>query len=89
VAAAPSSSRVWPAKAPERAVLNNPAGNSYLRGQPGIGIDPSASRGTEACLGGGSLACVGSAEVHVQSHLLVRDVIAGTGLIHPLIFVGT
>jgi hypothetical protein len=48
-----------------------------LRGQPGIGIDPSAGRGTEARPGGGGLACVGSAEVHVQSHLLVRDVIAG------------
>ena len=53
------------------------AWGSRLRGQPGIGLDPSAGGGAETCSGSGSLARVGQTKVHVQSHLLVRDVFAG------------
>ena len=36
-----------------------PARHLHLRGQPGIGVNPSAGRGTEARLGGGSFTRVG------------------------------
>jgi hypothetical protein len=60
--------RIRPA-APVRGLL--------LRGQPGIGLEPSAGGGAEARLGGGGLSRVGSAEFHIKSHLLIRDVFAG------------
>ena len=48
-----------------------------LGGQPGIGLKPSAGGGAEGRLGGGGLSRVGSTQVHVKSHLLIRDVVAG------------
>ena len=52
-------------------------GGLALGGQPGIGIEPGAGAGADACPGGGDLAGVGPAMVHVQSRLLVGDVRAG------------
>jgi hypothetical protein len=52
---------------------------SLLRGHPGIGVQSRAGTSAEAGLGGGGLASVGSAEVHVQFRLLIGDVFAGHG----------
>jgi len=50
---------------------------ALLRGQTGIGIEPSTAARAEAGLGRCGLPAVGSMEVHVQSRLLVGDVRAG------------
>ena len=60
--------RVWPSSA---------ARGLEPRGQPGVGVEPGAGAGADACPGSGKLAGVGPAVVHVQSRLLVGDVRAG------------
>ena len=65
---------------PDRCQRIRPAASArglLLGWQPGIGIKPGTGRDAERRLGGSGLARVGSTEVHVQSHLLIRDVIAG------------
>ena len=65
---------------PDRCQRIRPAASArglLLGWQPGIGIKPGTGRDAERRLGGSGLTCVGSTKVHVQSHLLIRDVIAG------------
>ena len=54
---------------------------SLLRWWPWVGIEPGAGARAHAAFGGRDLTTVASAEVHVQSRLLICDVCAGHGVL--------